>query len=106
MHYLKAYIIRSKELRKNETLFVTVNRPHNTVSPATVCRWLKSVITMSSQSGSGGSTRSVSASTGIGRGLTIDSIVKAGDWARSRTFKNHYYKPVPLNELQFSILSM
>ena len=106
VHYLKAYIIRSKELRKNETLFVSVNRPHNTVSPATVCRWLKSVITMSSQSGSGGSTRSVTTSTGIGRGLTIDSIVKAGDWARSRTFKNHYYKPVPLNELQFSILSM
>ena len=106
VYYLKAYIIRSKELRKSDTLFVSINKPHNKVSPATVCRWLKSVITMSSQSGSGGSTRSVSTSTGVGRGLTIDSIVKAGDWARSRTFKNHYYRPVPLNELQMSILSM
>ena len=64
------------------------------------------MISLSGQEGSGGSTRSVSTSTAVGRGVTIDSIVKSGDWARSRTFRQYYYKPVPVNDLQNSLLTL
>lgn len=104
--YMKAYLKRTASIRSSDSVFVTVNKPHGEASPATICRWLKSVISLSGQEGSGGSTRSVSTSTGVGRGVTIDSIVKAGDWARSRTFRQHYYRPVPVNDLQNSLLTL
>ena len=104
--YVKAYLKRTASLRSSDSVFVTVNKPHKQASPTTICRWLKSVISLSGQEGSGGSTRSVSTSTAVGRGVTIDSIVKAGDWARSRTFRQHYYKPVPVNDLQNSLLTI
>ena len=106
VYYLKTYISRSKSLRTNDTLFVSLNKPHSSVSSVTICRWLKTVINMSKQRGTGGSTRSVTTSTAVGRGVTIDSIIKSGDWARTKTFRNHYYKPVPVNDLQHSIMTM
>ena len=104
--YMKAYLKRTASLRSSDSVFVTVNKPHGQASPTTICRWLKSVISLSGQEGSGGSTRSVSTSTAVGRGVTIDSIVKSGDWARSKTFRQHYYKPVPVNDLQNSLLTL
>ena len=100
---LKAYLKRTELIRSGGSFFLTVNKPHK---EATICRWLKRVITLSGQVGSGGSTRSISTSTAVGRGVTIDSIVKAGDWARARTFRQHYYKPVPVNDLQSAVLTI
>ena len=104
--YVKAYLKRTEKIRTGTSFFVTVNKPHKQASATTICRWLKVVITQSGQLGSGGSTRSVSMSTAVGRGVTIDSIVKAGDWARARTFRQYYYKPVPVNHLQNAVLTI
>ena len=97
--YIKAYLKRTQHLRSTESLFITTTRPHEAASVATLLRWLKSVITHSGQHGSGGSVRSVTTSTAIGVGV-IEKILKAGDWSRASTFKNFYYKPVPINHLQ------
>ena len=104
--YVKAYLKRTEKIRTGTSFFVTVNKPHKQASATTIYRWLKVVITQSGQLGSGGSTRSVSMSTAVGRGVTIDSIVKAGDWARARTFRQYYYKPVPVNHLQNAVLTI
>ena len=98
--YIKAYLKRTEHLRRTESLFITTTRPHEAASVATLLRWLKSVITHSGQHGTGGSVRSVTTSTAIGVGVTIEKILKAGDWSRASTFKNFYYKPVPINHLQ------
>ena len=104
--YVKAYLKRTELIRSGGSFFITVNKPHKEASAATICRWLKRVITLSGQVGSGGSTRSITTSTAVGRGVTIDSIVTAGDWARARTFRQHYYKPVPVNDLQSAVLTI
>jgi hypothetical protein len=98
--YLKAYLKRTEHLRSTESLFVTITRPHEAASVATLLRWLKTVISQSGQHGPGGSVRSVTTSTAIGVGVTIEKVLKAGDWSRASTFKNFYYKPVPIDHLQ------
>ena len=98
--YLKTYLKRTGSLRTTDSLFVITTRPHGPATVSTLLRWLKSVITQSGQQGSGGSVRSVTTSTAVGIGITIEKILKAGDWSRATTFRNFYYKPVPLNHLQ------
>ena len=61
----------------------------------TVAQWMKKVIDLSGQSGTAGSSRSVASSNAMCRGVTLDKIMKAGDWARASTF-GKYYKAVPL----------
>ena len=73
---------------------------------ATLLHWLKSVISQSGQHGSGGSVRSVTTSTAIGVGVTIEKVLEAGDWSRASTFRNFYYKSVPINHLQQMMSSL
>ena len=63
---------------------------------ATIAGWMKNVIKQSGQHGTAGSTRSVSTSNALSRGVTLDKILKAGDWARVSTFKRFYYKAIPV----------
>ena len=63
---------------------------------ATIAGWLKSVITQSGQQGTAGSTRSVSTSNALSKGVTLEKVMKSGDWARASTFSRFYYRPVPV----------
>ena len=92
----KEYLTRTKGLRQSDSLFVTLNKPHKAAAVATIAGWLKSVIAQSGQHGTAGSTRSVSTSTALCKGVTLEKIMKAGDWARASTFKKFYYKAVPM----------
>ena len=92
VHYLKAYVRRTKHLRQGDKLLVSVRKPHKAVLAATISKWLSSVISLSRQWGTGGSVQSVSMSYALGRGATLQSILEAGDWARVSTFKRFYYK--------------
>ena len=104
--YLKTYLKRTASLRASDSVFVTTVKPHVAATVPTILRWLKSVISQSGQQGSGGSVRSVTTSTAVGTGVTIEKILKAGDWSRATTFKNFYYKPVPINHLQHMISNL
>ena len=106
VHYLKAYLKRTKSLRSTEYVFVTITRPHGAVTVATLLRWLKTVISQSGQHGSGGTVRSVTTSTAIGIGVTMEKVLEAGDWSRASTFRNFYYKSVPINDLQNMMSSL
>jgi hypothetical protein len=106
VYYLKAYLKRTESLRSSESVFVTIPRPHGAAAVATLLRWLKSVISQSGQHGPGGSVRSVTTSTAIGVGVTIEKVLEAGDWSRASTFRNFYYKSVPINHLQQMMSSL
>ena len=95
--YLKAYIRRTAPMRKSQRLFVSLVEPHGSVSASTIARWLKKVIGLSGQTGSGGSTRSASSSEAVMRGASLQAVLAAGDWARTSTFKKFYYKPSELS---------
>ena len=96
---IKIYLERTRHLRKNESLFVSMNKPHGSVTAQTICLWLKTIIHLSGQEGTGGSTRSLSSSTLLAKGVTIDDILLTGDWTGAKTFRNHYFKPVPIEEV-------
>ena len=91
VHYLKAYVRRTRHLRQGNRLFVSVVKPHKAILTETISKWLRSVISLSGQWGTGGSVRSVSTSCALGRGATLQNILEAGDWARVSTFKKYYY---------------
>ena len=94
--HLQTYLSRTKSLRQSDSLFVTLNKPHKEAAVATIASWVKSVISQSGQSGTGGSVRSVATSSAFCRGVSLEKILKAGDWSRVSTFKRFYYKSVPL----------
>ena len=79
---------------------------NSAVTVATILRWLKTVISQSGQQGSGGTVRSVTTSTAIGIGVTMEKVLEAGDWSRASTFRNFYYKSVPINHLQKMMSSL
>ena len=61
---------------------------------------------MSGQKGFGGSTRSVSTSTAISDGVTVEDIMLTADWTGARTFKKFYIKPVPIPDLEQSFIKI
>ena len=97
--YVKSYIRRTETLRSSEQLFIITRAPHTPASGATLSSWLRKVIQQSGQLGSGGSVRSASTSRALGRGVTLDLVLNAGDWARVSTFKRFYLKSVPMSYL-------
>ena len=102
---VRQYMNKTRGLRRCDTLFVSYMKPHKAVTTQTICRWLKTVISMSGQYGNASSTRSVSTSTALGRGISLEDILQTGDWTGARTFRNHYYKPVAINDLLFPVIS-
>ena len=59
---------------------------HKIAQKVTLANWIKSVIVMSGQTGTGGSSRSAASSRAIGRGADLQTVMAAGDWARESTF--------------------
>ena len=100
VYYVKAYLKRTKLIRKSDKLFVTHNAPHKDASTSTITRWIAKVISQSGQHGSGGSVRSGSSSYALARGASIETVLEAGDWSRVSTFKKFYFKPVPLTYME------
>ena len=91
--HMKEYVARTQPLRKTEVLFVTLTKPHTAAKRTTLASWLKQAIALSGQWGSAGSTRSVSTSTALNRGVSLEEVLEAADWTRSSTFSRHYYRP-------------
>ena len=65
VYYVKAYIKKTKAIRKSQQLFLTTVSPYGPASKQTLSRWLSQVIAMSGQAGTGGSVRSASYSFAI-----------------------------------------
>ena len=58
------------------------------------------------QHASGGSVRSVTTSTAIGADVTVKKDLDAGQWSEASTFRNFYYKLVPMNHFKKMMSSL
>ena len=89
--------LRSESVKQ---FWISAKQPHDPVSPRTMCRWLKQVITGSGAlAGTARDIRSAGASTAVQASLDIARILKSADWQRVSTLKRHYFKPQKLESL-------
>lgn len=88
------YLQKSKPLRhQTPELFITTCKPHKNASPATIGRWIKSLIEDSGIRGFGAhSTRSASTSVAGLKNVSTDVIMSKAGWTSESTFAKHYKK--------------
>ena len=98
MSTVSAYITRTCNLR-NPTdfrLFISFVKPHRVVSPATISRWIKTVL-----SGAGidtsifkaHSVRGAATSAAYNKGVPVENILKlANYWSNESTFRRFYLR--------------
>lgn len=92
---LKEYLKRTKDVRKDNGLFLSYVKPHGPVKSCTIARWLKEVL----QSAGLGefrahSTRGASVSAAFTQGMSVADIIAVADWSSDSMFKKFYYRPV------------
>ncbi|KAI9560527.1 reverse transcriptase [Daphnia sinensis] len=95
---LKCYISKTEGFRKDsnsELLFISSVGQHNPVKSQTISNWIKSVLKVSGIDVgvfSSHSTRGAAASKAVAVGASLDSVLSAGHWASSSTFKKFYHR--------------
>ena len=87
---------RTKHLRCSNYLMITTVKPYKAASPATISRWVKSVL---KAAGLGNtfkphSTRAASTSKANHLGVSWQTILDAGGWSNAKTFAKYYSKEV------------
>lgn len=98
LYYLnKTLAFRAAEVakgkRKPTELFLSwaTKKP---VSKQSIARWLKQVLILAGIDNYGAhSYRGAGLSDAFSKGVTIDEIVRAGDWSNAQTFQRFYNKP-------------
>lgn len=98
---LTVYLSKTANIRnKTEKLFVSFVKPHNSVSSATIGRWIKTVMCNAgidcSKYGAH-SVRSASSSKAKNCRVPIQEILKTAGWSSARTFSQFYDKRVVTN---------
>ena len=95
---LKCYISRTESFRKNsnnDLLFISSVGQHNPVKSQTISNWIKKVLKdagIDVEIFSSHSTRGAAASKAVAVGASLDSVLSAGHWASSSTFKQFYHR--------------
>ena len=91
--HFKMYVEKTKHLRKQDVLFLTLLRPHKAIARATYSRWVKDVLSLAGVDTdvfSPHSTRSASTSAALSAGAPLDVILDAAAWASDLTFTKFY----------------
>jgi len=88
-------------------LLLSLVKPHHSVTPSTVARWLKETIKKSGISDlfKAHSTRSASSSKAKRVGLSTKDIVEQAKWTNESTFMKFYSKPLDSIGYQQAVLS-
>ena len=94
---LQLYLTRTADWRTDQSrnqLFLSINKPHHPVTPATVARWLKETLMKAGVSTefTAHSTRAAAVSVAFDKGVSIKDILNTADWSSDSVFKKHYYK--------------
>ena len=94
--YLK--ITQEWRVKGQETqLLLSTLKPHNEVVKSTIAGWIKSVLKdagIDTSLFSAHSTRSASTSKAMALGLSIEDILKRGNWSGKTTWQRHYHKSI------------
>ena len=84
-------------LQAQSQLFVSLVKPHKSVTSVTIARWLHEVLRLAGidvSVFSGHSVRGESTSAAAAAGITTNDILKAADWSSDSVFRRFYYRPV------------
>ena len=73
------------------SLFLGNNRQHQPVCAKTISSWLWKVLCVAKGHMSLGSLWGVSASAALAAGVSLETILEAGDWTRVSTPARHYF---------------
>lgn len=98
--HIRHYLTQTRPLRQDSKLFISLLKPYKPVTPATIGRWIKSMLTeagINTKQYSAHSSRTASSAFALSSGLAIKDILKAGGWSRVETFAKHYNKPINPN---------
>ena len=99
---LETYLYRTAEMRKSQSLFVSLCKPHRAVSKQTLSRWLVLVLKeagINVNKYKSHSFRHCSVSKAFVKGIDIDTIYKCAGWSNSsRTFARFYNRPFDNSE--------
>ena len=96
---LEYYIRQTKDIRKeggngSYRLFISVRKPHNAVTSATIGRWIKQILSMvgvNTDQFSAHSTRSASTTAAKKQGVSVRDIMGTAGWSRQSTFETFYH---------------
>lgn len=97
---LRAYVDRTAVRRNGvniNSLFISLRSPFAAVKPSSISRWIKTFLTAAGVDTSvfgAHSTRGAGASKATANGVSIDSVLRAGHWARESTFRRFYHREV------------
>ena len=94
--YVKDYLERTREFRKDQTQLFISWISKKPVSRTTLARWLKLVLSLAgidTQKFKAHSYRGAGLSKAFQRGASIHQIVEAGNWSNCGIFKNYYNAP-------------
>ena len=92
----------TKDIRQDDSLFVSFCKPHKGVTCSSLARWTKLILAKAGIDISiykAHSTRAASTSSALKMNVPIDTILKAAGWTNDYTFKKFYNKPVVDDEL-------
>lgn len=103
---LDVYLERSKSWRSdNQTqLLLSHLRPHNEVKTSTIANWVKLVLQRAGidvKVFQAHSCRSASTSKAKVLGLSLEDILKRGQWTQSSTWQKFYNKDIDCDQSQF-----
>ena len=94
---LQEYVKRTKDRRKDDFLFLCYKKPFGQALKATLCRWLKCVMSKAGidiEQFSAHSFRSASTSAASKLDVPLDTILQTAGWSNAETFRKFYNRPV------------
>ena len=104
------YIYSTDTVRSEENssfLIISPIKPYNYASASTIARWIKSTLHEAgiSSNFAAHSTRGAASSKAFAAGVSIDSILKQGNWAHESTFSRFYRRDIPFSSIGNTVLN-
>lgn len=95
---LEQYVEVTKLIRQSDSLFISVNKPHGSVSTQTISRWLVKVLGLAGIDVSkytAHSYRMTGSSQALQKGVQANVVMASVGWSRrSNTFARFYQRPI------------
>ena len=92
---LAEYLLRTRNLRHSNQLFLSYMRPHKPVTKDTIARWVKTVLVYSgidTNIFTAHSTRAAATTKAKLRNVPLGTILKTAGWSSDKTFAKYYDK--------------
>lgn len=107
---MESYIASTVDWRQpdDDSFFLSTRRPHRPVTSSIVGHWIKSCLQNAGidiVSFSAHSTRGAASSKAILMGVTIDSVLRAANWAAESTFRRFYNRELTAVSVSEAVLT-